>query len=173
MHHRGCTLGRKSHAFIFFSLHYIPGLTPLDMLFSITMTCYVKVMHCKWSQCCHKEIFRKIMSMESNTFHSDQSPWWKRVLWISRDCLAPWIIYQCHQLISRKRLKNNKRQLIHFLKKKKKIEDVFQKLIGASRIKILPWCIPSMALDYSSYHLHEEAYSSPQTESGLQMFLSQ
>lgn len=40
-------------------------------------------------------------------------------------------------------------------------------------LKISPWCIPSMALDYSSYHLHEEAYSSPQTESGLQMFLSQ
>lgn len=30
-----------------------------------------------------------------------------------------------------------------------------------------------MDLDYSSHHLHEEAYSSPQTESGLQMFVSQ
>lgn len=40
-------------------------------------------------------------------------------------------------------------------------------------LKSLPWCIPSMALDYSSHRLHEEAYSSPQTESGLQMFISQ
>lgn len=37
----------------------------------------------------------------------------------------------------------------------------------------LPWCIPSMDLDYSSHHLHEEAYSSPQTERGLHMFISQ
>lgn len=40
-------------------------------------------------------------------------------------------------------------------------------------LKSLPWCIPSMALDYSSHHSDEEAYSSPQTESGLQMFVSQ
>lgn len=40
-------------------------------------------------------------------------------------------------------------------------------------LKSLPCRIPAMALDYSSLHLHKEAYSSPQTESGLQMFVSQ